>query len=444
MFRLNASHGTAGERVARVQAIREVRKALDRHIGIFLDLQGPKIRLGMFAGGSCILKTGELFTITTETVEGNCQRASTSYPDFARDVKTGDPVLLNDGAVQLRVLESDGVAARCEVVSGGLVGDRKGINLPGVTLTTPSLTRKDIADLQAGLELGIDMVALSFVRKPQDLMRLRLFLEEKGVKIPIVAKIEKPEAWQNLAAILDEADGVMVARGDLGVEMALEKVPFIQKSIIDQARKRAKFVITATQMLESMIDHATPTRAEVSDVANAIYDGTDAVMLSAETSAGKYPIEAVTVMARIATETDRSIRAGGYQQTEPADDAGFPQIVANAAYRAARYSKAAAIVVFTSSGSSARVVSHYRPPVPLYAFTPDETVARQLAVVYGVQPVLADNVTSTDEMLAQLDHLLIERKCLSPGDTVVFVAGQPVGRPGSTNMMKLHRIGELR
>jgi pyruvate kinase len=441
VFRLNASHGTDEQRATLIDGIRAARRDLKRNLAILLDLQGPKIRLGTFAGGGCTLEAGRKFTITTEKIEGNCQRASTSYAEFARDVKPGDPVLLNDGAVALRVLRSDGAAAECEVVRGGPVSDRKGMNLPGVMLSTPSLTKKDMADLQFGLAHGVDMVAMSFNRKSQDVMRLRLFLDERECKLPIVAKIEKPEAVQNLSSILDESDGVMVARGDLGVEMALEKVPQIQKSIIDQARRRAKFVITATQMLESMIENGTPTRAEVSDVANAIYDGTDAVMLSAETSAGKFPVEAVSYMARIAEETDGAIRARGYQQTALADDAGFPEIVANAAYRAARYSKAVAIAVFTSSGFSARVVSHYRPPVPIYAFTPSEVVARQLAAVYGVKPVLAPDVQSTDQMLGQLDSMLLERGWVRPLDSVVFVAGQPVGRPGSTNMFKLHRVG---
>jgi len=444
VFRLNASHGSPEERTDRIRTIRQVSRDLDRNVAILLDLQGPKIRLGVFSGGGCFLNTGDMFTITTQAVEGNRERASTSFSDFARDVKPGDTVLLNDGAVRLRVLETDGVVARCRVVSGGPVGNRKGINLPGATLSTPSLTKKDAQDLDAGLEQGVDMVALSFVRKPQDVLRLRLYLEERKARLPIIAKIEKPEAWHNLSAILDECDGVMVARGDLGVEMDLEKVPFIQKSIIDQARRRAKFVITATQMLESMVDNPVPTRAEVSDVANAIYDGTDAVMLSAETSVGKYPLDVVSVMARIASETDRSIRDRGYQQSEPQNEAGFTEIVADAAYRAARYSHAAAIIVFTTSGMSPSVVSRYRPPVPIYAITPSEAVARRLAPVYGVHAVLAPDVSSTDELMTQLDRTLIERGHLKPQDRAVIVAGQPVGRPGTTNILKMHQMGESR
>jgi pyruvate kinase len=444
VFRLNASHGTPEERASRVQTIRHVCRDLDKQVAILLDLQGPKIRLGVFSGGGCVLKTGDTFTITTEAVEGNCERASTSFSDFARDVRPADTVLFNDGAVRLRVLETDGVAVRCLVVSGGAVGDRKGINLPGASLSTPSLTPKDLFDLDAGLEQGVDMIALSFVRKPQDVLRLRLRLEEKKARLPVIAKIEKPEAWHNFGAILDECDGVMVARGDLGVEMDLEKVPFIQKSIIDQARRRGKFVITATQMLESMVENPVPTRAEVSDVANAIYDGTDAVMLSAETSVGKHAVEVVAVMARIAAETDRSIRDRGFLQNDPEGGSGFTEIVADAAYRAARHAKAAAIVVFTSTGFAPRTVSQYRPPVPVYAITSSEAVARQLAPVYGVHAVIAPDVASTDELMTQFDRLLIERGYLKPGDRAVVVAGQPVGHSGTTNILKMHQMGESR
>jgi pyruvate kinase len=260
----------------------------------------------------------------------------------------------------------------------------------------------------------------------------------------VVAKIEKPAAWDHIEEILDEADGVMVARGDLGVEMALERVPPIQKSVIRRARRRGKFVITATQMLESMIERPTPTRAEVSDVANAIYDGSDAVMLSAETSVGRYPVEAAGYMVRIAAEAEASINRRGFQDLPSVSDPSHAEIVADAAYHAARAAHVSAIVVFTSSGSSARLVSRYRPPVPIYAVTPSEIAARQLLIHYGVFPVLAPEVGSTDEMLAQMDRVLIERSHLRVGDIVVFVAGQPIGRPGTTNLMKLHRIGELR
>lgn len=445
VFRLNASHGTQEDHGNRVRMVRQIADEMGiLAAGILLDLQGPKIRLGKFEGGKVFLPTGSAFTITTDEVMGTVQCASTTYVDFARDVREGDQVLLADGSVELRVLNSDGTAAECEVVSGGWIGDRKGINLPGVQVSTPSLTRKDMSDLQFGLEAGIDFVAMSFVRKPQDVLRLRLFLEEKDAHIPIIAKIEKPEAWQNLDDILQESDGVMVARGDLGVEMALEKVPFIQKSIIDRARQQGKFVITATQMLESMIEHSFPTRAEVSDVANAIYDGTDAVMLSAETSTGKYPVEAVSLMDRISGEAERSLKSLGFKDPPSRPNPTHAEIVADAAYHAARSASVQAIAVFTSSGFSARLIARYRPPVPIYAFTQSASTARQLSLIYGICPMLVPNLMSTDEMLHHMDRILLERKALKQRDSVVFVAGQPIGRPGSTNLMKLHRVGESR
>jgi pyruvate kinase len=341
------------------------------------------------------------------------------------------------------VVDISGPEVRTQVISGGPISDHKGINLPGVAVSLPSLTEKDLDDLHFGVAHGIDMVALSFVRTAADVHGLREAL--RGIEsgpLPIVAKIEKPQAWENIDAILQEADGVMVARGDLGVEVALETVPRIQKSTILRARHHGKFVITATQMLESMIENPSPTRAEVSDVANAIYDGTDAVMLSAETSVGKYPVEAVKFMARIATETENSIRSHGFRKLPASPHFTYVEILADAAYHAARGAHVVAIVVFTTTGSSARLVSRYRPPVCIYAMTPRENVGRQLMVNYAVMPVLAPDVASTDEMLAQMDRVLTERGYLKAGDSVVFLAGQPVGRPGTTNLMKLHRIGD--
>jgi len=326
------------------------------------------------------------------------------------------------------------------VVRGGPVSDHKGINLPGVHVSSPSLTKKDVADLRFGIENGIDMVALSFVRKRDDVLRLRVHLEDYDAELPIVSKIEKPEAWTNFDSILGESDGVMVARGDLGVEIAPERVPSIQKSIIRRARQAGKFVITATQMLESMIDRSYPTRAEVSDVANAIYDGTDAVMLSGETAAGKYPLEAARMMERIATEAEVSVH---FRDLPRRENPTHADVVADAAYRAAQAVNAQAIVVFTATGSTARLVSRFRPPVPIYAFTPKDTTARQLQVSFGARAVIAPDTCSTDEMLQQLDLMLMQNGSLKKGDTVVFVAGQPIGRPGTTNLLKLHRVGEL-
>ncbi len=440
VIRLNMSHGTCPDHADRIQRVREAARLEDTQTAILLDLQGPKIRLGAFENGGCVLEEGARFVLTAQQVAGTRERASCSYPELATDVRAGDRVLLADGALELRVHSCDGTEVLCDVVRGGQISDHKGINLPGVSVSSPSLTKKDVADLRFGIENGVDMVALSFVRKRDDVLRLRVHLEDYDVKIPIVSKIEKPEAWTNLDSIIEESDGVMVARGDLGVEMAPERVPFIQKSIIRLARRLGKFVITATQMLESMMDRPYPTRAEVSDVANAIYDGTDAVMLSGETAAGKYPLEAARMMERIASEAETSVH---FRELPQRENPTHADVVADAAYRAAQGLNAQAIVVFTSTGSTARLVSRFRPPVPIYAFTAKETVARQLQVSFGVRAVIAPDTGSTDEMLQQLDLMLMQSGSLKNGDTVIFVAGQPIGRPGTTNLLKLHRVGEL-
>jgi pyruvate kinase len=439
VFRLNASHGAQDAHAARIDAVRAAAREAHVHAGILLDLQGPKIRLGRFENGGALLETNSTFTITTEQVMGTAERASTGYSRFAKDVKAGDRILLADGIIELVALDTDGVSVKTRVVNGGPISDSKGINLPGVQVSIPSLTEKDLADLHFGLNAGVDIVALSFVRTADDVRQLRDRLG--GRPISIVAKIEKPEGYDNIEPILDVTDGVMVARGDLGVEISLERVPRIQKSIIRRARRKGRFVITATQMLESMIENPRPTRAEVSDVANAIYDGTDAVMLSAETSVGKFPVEAVRYMAKIAAESEDSIRKKGYVDPPHQPEPSNAEILADAAHHAARDSGAAAIVVFSSRGSSARLVSRYRPPVGVFAITPHDTTARQLSVSYGVTPLLAPDVSSTDEMLMQMDRVLIEGGYLQKGQLVVFVAGQPVGRPGTTNLMKLHRVG---
>lgn len=440
VFRLNASHGTQEDIARRIAMVRELSKEYHSHAAILLDLQGPKIRLGTFPQGPHVLEDGAIFTITTEPVEGNAEIASTSYSEFAHDVKPGDPVLIADGLVRLRAVSSDGISVRCVVEAGGAISDRKGINLPGVNISTPSLSKKDISDAHFGVAQRVDFFALSFVRNARDVLRLRHLLEEVDAKQPIVAKIEKPEGWQNLDTILEESDGVMVARGDLGVEMAPERVPAIQKAIIAKSRERGKFVITATQMLESMIEHPVPTRAEVSDVANAIYDGTSAVMLSAETSSGKHPVESVRVMDRIACETEAALRKLGYPDIWSEGDLSIPEIIAAAAYHSARSAGVVALAVGTTGGASARLLARYRPPVPIYAFTSSETVARQLSLIYGVDPIVSPIMESTDRMLHEMEVALIQSRRVKPGDNIVFVAGQPVGLRGSTNMLKLHRI----
>jgi pyruvate kinase len=438
IFRLNASHGPREKHQARIATVREAERVTGRDAGILLDLQGPKIRLGKFAGGKCELKTGARFTITTEETLGDEMRASTTYAEFANDVRPGNRVLLNDGAVTLHARSSDGVAVSFDVISGGTVGDQKGINLPGVKVSAPSLTDKDLGDLAVGLAAGVDFVAISFVRSAADVLAVR---EHMGAtRVPVIAKIEKPDAVDDIDSILDAANGIMVARGDLGVEMSLEMVPPIQKRLIRRARQRNRFVITATQMLESMIENANPTRAEVSDVANAIYDGSDAVMLSAETSIGKFPVGAVEYMVRIAEEAERSIRQEGFINLPNITESSDSHILADAAFNAARAADVRAIVVFTESGYSARLISRYRPPVEIIAMTASMDTVRRLLVNYAVTPVLAPIAMSTDEMLSQMDTLLVDRGFLRPGDKAIFVAGQPVGQAGSTNLMKLHRV----
>lgn len=441
VFRINASHGTQEGIEQKIRTIRAISQELNLHVGILLDLQGPKIRLGTFEEGKCTLLTGSRFVITTEPIVGNAERASTTYPEFARDVRRGDRILLNDGACQLRALDTNGTAVSCEVVSGGEIGDRKGINLPGVKVSSPSLTKKDMSDLEFGLGLGIDFVAMSFVRTVTDVQRLRFFLDSKGVRLPVVAKIEKPEGVENLDSILREADGVMVARGDLGIEMALEKVPMIQKRMIRQARLQGKFVITATQMLESMIHNWNPTRAEVSDVANAIFDGTDAVMLSGETAAGRFPVEAARMMASIAAEAEADSVPRDPSEYNYSNEASTPEIIAYAAYRASSVAGARAIAVFTTSGSTARNVARFRPNVRIIAMTPEETTASQLSITYGVVPVLIEAGGSTDDMIARLERSLLDRKLIQPGERIVITSGQPIGVSGSTNLMKIHTVG---
>lgn len=443
VFRLNASHSTQEQHSRRIRLIRQEAAATAQHAAILLDLQGPKIRLGKFAGGGCTLENGRRFVITTREMIGNCERASTGYADLAKDVQPGNRVLINDGAVELRAVAAHGDEVEFEVVAGGFIGDHKGINLPGVKVSAPSLSPKDLSDLEFAMREQVDMIALSFVRCASDVDSLRERMKERAPHVPIIAKIEKPEGVENIAEIVAAADGLMVARGDLGVEMDLERVPPIQKSIIRKARRGGKFVITATQMLESMTASPVPTRAEVSDVANAIYDGTDAVMLSAETSTGKYPVEAVSYMVRIANEAEKSIRIKGFEERRrPLQTQNTSEVLADAAYNAAKCAGVAALVVFTTTGSSARQIARYRPPVCLFAITPDPAVARRLAVVYGVDPIVAEHVNSTDEMLAQMDRVLLQRGALRSDDLVVFVAGQPVGRPGTMNLMKVHRLGE--
>ncbi len=443
VFRINASHGTHGDHAAAIRLIRQLGREAGLHPGILLDLQGPKIRLGDFEGGAATLEKGERFTITVQPVMGNAQLASTTYKSLPSDVAPGNRVLLADGAVALRAVESNALSVTFEVTDGGTVKNHQGINLPGVRVSIPSMTEKDIADLEFGLSQNVEMVALSFVRGPADVAGLRQRLVRLNRNVPIVAKIEKPEALENLDGILDETDGVMVARGDLGVELDLARVPAAQKTIIERARMRGKFAITATQMLESMIQKPTPTRAEVSDVANAILDGTDAVMLSAETATGQYPLEAVRMMAAIAEEAENF--AADHPLPEPPRGAqsAHAEIIAEAAYHCALSASVKAIVVFTASGTTARLIARFRPRVPIFAFCENTEVARELSVIYGVHTIAPVRVKSTEEMLEISDLRLLPEAWSNIGDSVIIVAGAPFGVTGSANLIKLHRVGHV-
>jgi len=436
--RLNFSHGTHDEHRAHVERVRAAAEAAGRAVGVMADLAGPKIRLGTFAAGPVRLEAGAGFTLTTEPVSGDAQRASVTYEDFARDVKPGDTVLVNDGLVRLEALTSDGVRVTCRVVEGGEVSDHKGINLPGVRVSAPTLTAKDLDDLRFALGLGVDMVALSFVRGAGAARDLRRAMDAIGRRVPIYAKIEKPEAVLEIEEVVRAFDGILVARGDLGVEMPLEDVPLVQKHAIRLARRRAKPVIVATQMLDSMVSHSRPTRAEVSDVANAVLDGADALLLTNETTIGRYPVETVATMRRIITAAE----------VEDPSDVPAPQggctvqeAVACAAAESARRLGAQALVAFTRTGSTVRQLASHREPVPLFAFTSEPAVRNQLSVVWGVETFVVPDVRTTDEMVAQVTRAMLEVGRGEPGDLVVMVAGTPPGAAGSTNSLRVLRLG---
>ncbi|HTO91515.1 MAG TPA: pyruvate kinase [Candidatus Sulfotelmatobacter sp.] len=439
--RLNLSHGTREEHQAVYQAVRAASDAAGRAVAVMVDLQGPKIRLGEFEGGEARLENGAEFVITTEPAIGTATRASTTYAELARDVHPGDTLLVNDGAIRLEVLASDGREVRTRVIEGGRVSDHKGLNLPGVAVSAPALTEKDREDLRFALSLRADLIALSFVRSPGDVEEVRREMAAANAPLPVIAKLEKPEAVARLEAVLEAFDGLMVARGDLGVEMPLEEVPLVQKRAVHLARERGKPVIVATQMLESMIEHARPTRAEASDVANAVLDGADALMLSGETSVGAHPLEAVSTMARIILAAE-SRPSHLVERRGP--HAGGPQgALAAAASRLAEDVGARALVAFTHTGATARRLASHRPSTPLLAFTTEPAVRSQLALTWGVETFVVPSVSHTDEMVAQVDRAMLELGRAARGEAVVIVAGTPPGVSGTTNTIRLHRLGEV-
>lgn len=438
--RLNMSHGDHDQHTEVYKLVREASDATGHGVGIFADLQGPKIRLGTFAEGPVDLYAGQSWVITTRDVEGNAVECGTTYEGLPGDVSVGDPILIDDGKVRLRVTEVTDTDVTTEVIVPGTVSNNKGINLPGVAVSVPALSEKDVEDLRWALRVGVDFIALSFVRNAKDADDVRRIMDEVGVRLPVIAKIEKPQAIQNIEDIIDAFDGLMVARGDLGVECPLEDVPFLQKNLVDIARRHAKPVIVATQMLESMIEAPRPTRAEASDVANAVLDGADAVMLSGETSVGAFPITAVATMARIIESTeDHGLERMAAVTWQPRTR---PGIIAKAAAEVAERIGAKYLVAFTQSGDSARRLARYRGPIPVLAFTPLARTRSQLSMTWGVETFKFSEVEHTDEMVYQVDEALLEIERVKEGDLVVIIAGSPPGIPGSTNALRIHRMGD--
>ncbi|MDI9834186.1 pyruvate kinase [Streptomyces sp. KAU_LT] len=442
--RFNLSHGTHAEHEERYQQVRKASDETGHSVGLLADLQGPKIRLGRFTEGPVLLERGDTFTLTVDPdAEGDRHQCSTTYAGLAADVTPGERVLVDDGKVCLQVTDIDGPRITTTVVEGGIVSDHKGLNLPGVAVSVPALSDKDEDDLRWALRTGFDVIALSFVRTGRDIDDVHRIMDEEGRRLPVIAKIEKPQAVDALDDIVAAFDGIMVARGDLGVEMPLEQVPIVQKRAIKLARRNAKPVIVATQMLDSMIDHSRPTRAEASDVANAVIDGTDAVMLSGETSVGKHPLETVRTMARIIEAAEEDLLAQGLppltERNKPRTQGGA---VARAAAEIGDFLGARFLVAFTQSGDTARRLSRYRSPIPLLAFTPEPATRSQLNLTWGVETFLGPHVDSTDAMVDQVDELLLQYGRCKKGDTVVITAGSPPGVSGSTNLVRVHHIGE--
>mgnify|MGYP006165549745 CR=1 FL=1 len=438
--RLNMSHGDREDHVKNLERVRSAAESTGKAIATLADLQGPKIRLGRFADGPHELQTGDTFTITIDDVEGDAGRCSTTYKGLPGDVSPGDEILIDDGRVRLRATEVTTTDVTCVCEVPGAVSNNKGINLPGVNVSVPAMSEKDIEDLRWALRAEVDFVALSFVRDAKDADDVRAIMAEEGVERPIIAKIEKPQAVENLDAIMDAFDGVMVARGDLGVELPLEDVPIVQKLIIEKARRNAKPVIVATQMLESMISSPRPTRAEASDVANAVLDGADAVMLSGETSVGQFPVQTVRIMSRIveSTEDHGLPRMAAFTWT-PKTTTG---IICRGASQVAESIDARMTVAFTTTGDSARRMARYRSHIPVIAFTPDPLTRNQLALTWGIETFLVPEVTYTDQMVMQVDKSLLEIEKCSVGERVVIVAGAPPGIPGSTNALRIHKMGD--
>jgi pyruvate kinase len=440
MARLNLSHGGYPEHQVRLDRVREAAKEAGVPVAILVDLQGPKIRLARFKAGPHDLARGDIFTITTDEVEGTKERVGTTYKGLPGDCNPGDRILIDDGKVTVEVVEVKGNDVVTKVIEPGAVSNNKGINLPGVAVSVPALSEKDMDDLRWGLKAGADFIALSFVRSADDIVDVHRIMDEVGIRIPVIAKIEKPQAVENLQGIVNAFDGIMVARGDLGVELPIEEVPLVQKHCIELAREAAKPVIVATQMLDSMITNSRPTRAEATDCANAVLDGADALMLSGETSVGEFAIEAVQTMARIISHTEQ----GGMDMIRPMKSSPKTKggAITKAATEVGAIVGAKYLVTFTQSGDSARRTARLRSPIPILAFTPEVGTYNRMALDWGVEPELTPMVKHTDEMVMQADALLLQSGRCKAGELVVIVAGSPPGIPGSTNAMRVHRVGD--
>lgn len=438
--RLNLSHGSHEEHLERYLAVRQAADEAQRGVGILMDLQGPKIRTGKFANGKETLEVGQTFTITIDDIEGDASRVSTTFKGLPNDVQPGDFILIDDGRIALQATATTETDVITKVIEGGVISNHKGINLPGVAVSVPALSDKDEDDLRWGLRTGVDMVALSFVRNASDIIDVHRIMDEEGVRLPVIAKIEKPQAVENLEAIVEVFDGIMVARGDLGVELPLEQVPLVQKRAVSLARAAGKPVIVATQMLDSMITASRPTRAEASDVANAVLDGADALMLSGETSVGDHPVTVVETMARIITEVEHQALER-LPELEDEFAMSTQRAITLAATEVASASNGSFIVAFTETGSSARLVARHRRSTPILAFTTKPRTRSQLSVVWGVETFLVAPVLHTDDMAHQVEKALLETGRATIGQKVVLVAGVPPGTPGTTNGLRVFVIG---
>jgi pyruvate kinase len=440
MARLNLSHGSYEEHQGRLDRVREAAKEAGKAVAILVDLQGPKIRLARFENGPHELARGDIFTITTDEVPGTKERVGTTYKGLPGDCKPGDFIMIDDGKVTVEVVEVKGNDVVTKCIFPGMVSNNKGLNLPGVAVSVPAMSDKDEEDLRWGLRAGADFIALSFVRNAADIKDVHAIMDEVGIHVPVIAKIEKPQAVDNLEEIVDAFDGIMVARGDLGVEMPIEDVPMVQKRCVELARDAAKPVIVATQMLDSMITNSRPTRAEATDCANAVLDGADALMLSGETSVGDFAIEAVQTMARIIEKTEEQ----GLHRIRPLSHAPKTKggAVTKAAAEVGEVLGAKYLVTFTQSGDSARRISRLRSRLPILAITPETGTYNRLALSWGIEPLISPMVKHTDDMVLQADRILIESKRAAIGEQVMIIAGAPPGIPGSTNAMRVHTVGD--